>query len=286
MTVGYCSGNALTGLAMSIYSWSNAYSMTAAEKAAISDGHLSSLATSGTASAAPIHLVMDFGSAVSLRGFALLNHNLNAGAWTAPTVRVQHDSASDFSGATTAKAASTIPLLTRGYPTKDTALMFSSGNARYWRLTFAEASGTPNRVVSLGELYAIGVTTPVVSLSRTPIYGEGQALEYLTNEVQLSNGDVSRSMRAGPITTKRFTFADCTEGQRDELLTMWHAGRGGAASLLLMPNYVASSSAAAAAEQDCIFGRLQPTLGWQQSDYSVFDVDGFELVGRAREIGA
>lgn len=286
MTIGYCPFNALVGVATSAFSWSNAYAMATLEKNAIADGKMSSLATSGTASAAPIHFIIDFGSATSIRGFALLNHNLGDGTWTAPTVRVQCDSASDFSTATTVKAASTIPLLTRGYRTKDTALMFSSGSARYWRLTFAETSGTPNRIVSFGELFAIGTTVPVVSLSRTPIYGEGISYEYLHNEVELSNGDVSRSLRAGPVATRSFTFDDQTEAQRDELLTMWHASQGGVTSLLYIPGYVANSSAATAAEQECMLGRLQPTMGWTQPDYAVFGLSGFELRSRAREIGA
>lgn len=288
MGVGYIVTNRFATLSTSAFTWSTAYSNSTAEKASLIDGRLSSLCPSNAAaSTSPIDLQIDMGSSVNLRGIAVLGHTLWSGAgWTAPQIVVQSADDSGFSvNLTTQKAATTVPQYTNRLLTRDTALQFPGNTAaRYWRIRFQETSGTPSRLVSVAEVFGFGAEP--TTLTRMPIYGEAEGRRYVTNEVELANGDVSRSYRGGPILTRRFTFADLDSSQRDELLTMHHATQGGVNNLLWLPTISSSGSAGSTASQECYLGRLQPTLGWVQGDYSVYDVDGFELVTRAREIGA
>lgn len=286
MSHAYATVNRCSALAGSAYTWSTAYAMTTAEKAAISDGRIDSRARSGSSAASsPITLVIDFGSAADVIGFALLNHNL--ATLTAPTVTIASDNNSGFSSPTTAKAASSFATPTLlGVTEKDSLLAFPSvggGGERYWRLSFAF---TGTATVRFGELFAI-VAGGFVSLSRQQSYGHGRNNEYFTNEVTLGNGEVSSTYQGGPLATKRFGFKELSAAQFLEVETMWHATLGGSTNLLWAENYTSSATAAdTAAERQCILGRMQKQRAWVENDFQLMDADGFELRSRAREVGA
>lgn len=285
MTHAYATSNGLSALSGSAFSWVHAYSPVAAELAGVNDARLDTRLTSGPAATSPLDFRVDLGSAIAVVGLALLNHSLGGGGWTAPRLTITGADDNTFAtNPVTAKAATTVALTRYGYIAKDTALMFPSVTKRWWRVRFDETSGTPSRQVSFGELFFLAAAP--TSLSRLRAYGHGQGFEYLHNETTLSNGDVRRTKRGGPLPTKRFRFGDLTSAQRAELGVMHQATQGGALNLLWIDEYNSTASAASDAEQECMLGRVQPSLGWTEPDFNLFDVDGFELRSRGREIGA
>jgi hypothetical protein len=68
-------------------------------------------------------------------------------------------------------------------------------------------------------------------------------------------------------------------------MTMWRNTNGGALNLLWIDDINSTASAATLAQQRCLWGKLQPSLGWTEGDFSLFDVDGLTLVGTARGVG-
>lgn len=280
----YATTNAITGLAAAAFSWNHAYSPSTAEKTALRDGKLAPRLTSGSASANPLYLVIDFGSATSIAGVAVLNHQLAAGGWTAPRITIEADTAGSFATAVTAKAATTLALTRHGLQVKDTWLAFPAVSKRYWRLKFDEAGGgVDTRQVEIGELLFVASPT---SLTRMETYGGRRDLEYFVNEVKLDNGDVHSTFRGGPLVTRRFSFAELKPTEKDEVLAMWHATRGGTTNLLWAEENNSTASAASAAEQECVYGRLQRGFGMQLADHSLYNPDGLQLVSRGREMGA
>lgn len=275
MSVGYAITNLLSGLAATSFTWSSAYTTG---RSRLNDDLMDEVASgSSSAQASGQTLVVDLGSAQAVAGIALLNHNLGTGACT---VKVEGaDDAAITVNAVTAKAASTIN--TSAPYEKDTALQFPSVTKRYWRLTFTH-SGT--KTITLGELlFFASITT----LSRNYTYGFGESERVITNRVESVTGSIRSTYVAGPIRSKRFAFKDL-EGttQRDELMTMWRATRGGTRNLLWLDTIESTATAATAAAQQCIWGRLTESMGWTGPDYNLFDVDGFELLSQGREVGA
>lgn len=286
MTHAYATANAASALSGTAFTWNTGYTMTTAEKAAVNDGHMDALARSGGAAATPIRFDCDFGAAVDLIGIALLNHNL-ASLPSSVTVKILADTANTFATAVTAKSASALstPSL-RGLTEKDSLFAFPSVTAkRYWRVEVAWLGGV-SQVVTLGEFFPV-LAGGFTSLSRQQLYGHGQGLEYITNETKLGNGEVARTFHGGPVATKRFSFSDLTTAQLSEIMLMWHTTKGGSTNLLWSESYTSgASSADTSAERECLFGRLQPSSGWRENDFTLFGPDGLELRNRGREVGS
>lgn len=238
--------------------------------------------TSGTPGTT-FNIDFDFGSAFALVGFAILNHNFNSGGASTVTVTAADDAAFSVN-VVTAKAASTLYAglgLTdpRG---KDHVLRFPSVSKRYWRLACAFAASTTPIV---GELFPLTAASTNL-LSRVTVYGAGETERFLEAGMVLDSGDDRRRFIAGPIRSLRLPWVDLTSAQRDQLLSMWRAARGGSTPVLWIANDVQSATAAAAAEQDCLYGILGQELGWTQPDYLLFDVAAMSMTCLGREVGA
>lgn len=276
MTVGYAITNALTGLAATAFTWSSGYTTG---RGRLNDGEQDELASgSSSAQASGQYLQIDFGSATALAAIALLNHNL-----TGCTVLIEGADDSGMSvNKVTAKGV-TVVSTTAPY-NKDCLLQFVSVTKRYWRLTFAH-SGT--KTITLGEVLCIASIT---TLSRNYIYGFGESERYVLNRNSSRTGHTRSTFLGGPIRSKRFAFKDLQgTSERNELMTMWRATRGGNARLLwvdMVDSDNAPGGGITEETQWCLWGRLSESLGWTGPDFNLFDVDGFELVGEGREVGS
>ena len=91
----------------------------------------------------------------------------------------------------------------------------------------------------------------------------------------------------GPIRSKTLPFVD-QQGfsQREALLAMWRATHGGNENLLWLESIDSTSGAWTnnAPGIDCLWGKLQPAMGWKENDYNLFDVDAFTLQGLGRAV--
>ncbi|MBL8909876.1 MAG: hypothetical protein JNM17_04140 [Archangium sp.] len=272
MSHGYATVNALTGLAAGSFTWSSGQT---AGRDKLNDGVQDELALgSASAQASGQTLSVDLGSAVSLVGIALLGHNLSVGSCT---VQVLADSVNTFATAVTAKATTTIP--TTAPNDRDAVLQFPAVSRRYWRLVFGH-SGT--KTVSFGEILFL---TTITTLTRSRAYGHGESERYVTNQNESSTGSVRATLLSGPIRTKRFSFRDMRgTAERDELMAMFRASRGGVTPLLWIDTIESVSTAATAAGQECLWSQMSESHGWTENDFSLYDVDGFELRGMSREV--
>ena len=278
MSQGYAVTNALAGLDATAFTWSSAY---ATNKARLNDGVLDELAASASsAQASGQTLVINFGAPTILTGFALLNHNLASGACT---VTVETDDNAGFATPLLMKAATTI--VTTAPNQKDTILQFPAAgpgdSGAYWRLTFAH---TGTKIVTIGEVVAL---TDISTLSRSTVYGAGENERYILNRNESATGHQRSTFVGGPIRTKSLPFKDLAgAAQKNELMTMWRATQGGNLNLLWIELIESTATAATDAAQECLWGRLQESLGWTQGDYAIYDVDGLTLVGQGREVGS
>jgi hypothetical protein len=272
MSHGYAVTNAVTGLAATAFTWSSAY---AVDRNRLNDAIQDRLAASGsTAQASGQTLSIDLGSAQSLAGFALLNHNLASGACTVAVTA----GTDGITYGTTAKAASTIVTLAPNQ--KDTVLQFPAASFRYWRLTFVH---TGTKIVTLGEVLALASITV---LTRTTIYGAGEEERYVVNQVESKTGHLRATFVGGPIRTKLLPFKDLNPAEKAELRAMWAATRGGVSNLLWIEFVESTSVAATADAQECLWGKIAPMFGWKNNDFRLFDEIAFRLVGQGREVGS
>lgn len=275
MSHGYATSSALSGLAAAAFTWSSAYALN---RTRLNDGILDEVVPgSAAAQASGQTLVWDLGSAQALVGVALLNHNLATGACT---VKVEGaDDAAITVNAVVAKAASTI--VTTAPNQKDTVLQFPSVTKRYWRLTFVH---TGTKTLTFGEIQAL---TTITALSRTTVYGAGDKLRFITNQVDSKTMHQRSTFIGGPHRTRLLPFGELVgTAERDELMAMWFAVQGSVSNLLWVEFIESTATAATAAGQECIWGKLEETFGWAQPDFNLFTVDGFKLVSQGREVGS
>lgn len=275
MSSGYAVTNAASGLAASAFTWSSGYTTN---RARLNDGLQDELAAgSSSAQASGQTLIIDMGAAVSLSAFALLNHNLATGA-----CYVNIYAASDSGFTTSLWLAMGDTTITTSAPyEKDTILQFEAISRRYWKITF---NHTGTKIVTLGELMAI---TSITTLTRQTVYGAGESERYVQNRVESATGNLRSTFLSGPIRTKSLPFKDLRgTSERNELMTMWRATRGGVSNLLYVDSVASSYPSGDAASQQCLWGKLQESLGWTEDDYLVFGVDGLVLVGQGREVGS
>lgn len=272
MSSGYAITNALAGLAASAFTWGTGY---ATGRDRLNDGEQDMQASGSLgASTSPQTLVIDFGTAVSLVGIALLEHNLGTGGCT---VKVEADTANTFATAVTAKDTTTINT-TVPY-NRDTILQFPAVSKRFWKLTFTHSS---TKTLRIGEILAF---TSITSWSRQTAYGTGEEARYVQNRVASDTGKMHATLLSGPILTRSFPFKDLQgTSQRNELTTMWHATYAGVLNLLYIDLIESTDTASSAAAQVCIWGKLQESLGWTEDDYNLFGVGGLTLVGQGRAV--
>jgi hypothetical protein len=252
-----------------------------ADRAFLLDGRLNRR-ISGTPGTS-FNIDFDFGAATALVGFGVLNHNFCSLGTAAVTISGADDAAFSV-GLVVAKAASTFapgrsPLDPRA---KDHVFRFPGLSKRYWRLACSFGVSTTPIV---GELFPMA-TASTFQLARTTIYGAGEAEEFMTSGLVLDSGDDRRRFIAGPIRSLKLPFQDLTLAQKDQLLSMWAATRGGSTPLLWVAQDNPTSVAATSAEQDCLFGLLGQEQGWSQPDFALYDTQALALKSLGREVGA
>lgn len=277
MSQGYAVTNALTGLAASAFTWSSGYTTS---RTRLNDGILDEPAASAaSAQASGQTLKIDLGSAQTLLGFALLNHNLASGSCT---VQVEAATLSNYSDAVTVKAATTI--VTTAPNHKDTILQFPPAQPsiawRYWRLTFVHM-GT--KIVTIGELLAF---TGITTLTRHTIYGDGESERAILNRVVSGTGHQRATYLGGPVRTKRLIYKDLSTSELAELRAMWAATTYGTANLLWIEFIESTAAAATAAAQECLWGKIEDTFEWTQDDYHLYAPNPYNIVGQGREVGS
>lgn len=275
MSSGYGITNVLAGLGASAFSWSSGYTVG---RDRLNDTIQDELASgSASAQASGQTLTLDAGAVTSISAIAILNHNLGTGSCA---VQVQGADDAGFSvGIVTAKAASTIN--TSAPYQKDTVLQFPAVSKRYWRLTFTH-SGT--KTITIGELFLF---SSITTLSRQSTWGAGESERYAQNRNESPTGFQRATYLGGPIRTMRLPFKDLVgTSQRDELLNMWRATRGGVSNLLYIDVIESTATAATAAGMQCIWGKMQAELPWSQVDFNLYDVAEFTITSQGREAGS
>lgn len=275
MTHAYTVGNGLSGLAASAFTWSTA---ATTDRDALNDGRMSKTCSSGS-SASTIDLTIDCGSATSIYGFALLSHTIGT---SYPTRSVAcaisgADDAAQTVNAVTAKAASTINVTAPNH--QDCVLTFPVQTKRYWRLRFTH-TGTVAIVV--GEVFALGFAS---ALTRKKVYGWSESERYYANIAESRTGETHATFLAGPRRTRRLPFADLSSSEKAEVMAMFRMTKGGVTPLLWIEDYNSTASAATASEQECIWGRVQQSLGWTEGDYSLYGPEALELTSLGRVVG-
>jgi hypothetical protein len=281
----FATTNALSALAAASYTWSNAYA--GSDRAYVNDGKLDRRVVVGSPTTS-IDVIIDLGSAVALRGIAILNHNF-ATLGSGVAVVVRSDSAAGMGTAATVKTSTTLTTSLFSYSSreprnKDHLLAWGTTTARrYWQLQFSWTGTITN--FSIGELFAY---TSITSLTRHSQYGsDDNAEQTLSTEVTTLSGDRRSNFLAGPIRQKRLVWGDMTSTQRDQLLALYREARGNVSNVLWATGYIESGAAASSAEQDCMLGHLgSPDFASPQHDYNLFNPSEFVLTSRGREIGA
>jgi len=196
-----------------------------------------------TSNASGNTLVIDFGSAIDVQGFAVLNSNIASAV--APTLKVEAASDAAITANVIANKAVTT-LVTTGPNRKDHVLQLigvgGGFTRRYWRLTWA---WTGTFQLKVGEVFAYASPT---SLSRVQNDGSGDSAEMVVATTRSDAGHLRAAFMAGPIRSKRLVFSDFTDAQKLELLTLWEATKGPVTPLLWIQSYEATTTAAAAAK--------------------------------------
>jgi hypothetical protein len=277
MSHGYAVGNLLSGLAAGAFTKWGVGAISGAD--GYNDGLQDRLVSTGAA-VDPTRIVVDLGSARTVAAVAVLSHNMSQ--YLLPTFQVE--AASDAGFTTTYVNCRSGPLPLTGPGTKDFVAQFPPVSRRYWRLSFQDT--TPVAVtVSIGELLFMG---SVVTLPRLKTYGWGESERYIMNRVESRTGNIRSTLLAGPIRSKTWPFVD-QQGitQREALMSMWRACHGGNENLLWLESVDSSSGTWAANSPgiECLWGKLQTSMGWKENDFNLFDVDALSLTGLGRAVG-
>lgn len=238
--------------------------------AALKDSRRDVVATVASTTS-PLYLNLDLGSAKTLKGIALLNLY----ATQALSVEIFSDTTAGFPAAVSRFAATALP--TAWPDSENVYIRPTQVSARYWRVALTWSGSA---AVSLGELVATSIET---SLTRGYVYGDSEQTNIPTLEFESRGGMVTREVTGGPRRTKRFAFSDLTRAQRTELQSMWFAAACGSRPLLFVDALgtagdVTQLTDTAVQQSRCIAGLLEPSFGWTESDYRLYDPDGFVLV--------
>jgi hypothetical protein len=227
-------------------------------------------------SADTLDIDIDMGGAVSLGGFAILNHNF---ASVGCNCTVICSAASDYSSPTTAKAAT--PLTSTRFKSKDHALQFTPVSKRYWKLRFSNGDAL---VPYIGE-WAFGAA---VTLPRFSIYGSGESRDVFGPEVDFANGNKTAYFLGGPVRTKNYQFADLSASDLAAYDALWDATKGFTLPFLWLEDIESTATAATVPAQECIFGRFElPSNAYAQDDYGIFQPGApFNIRSLGRDVGS
>lgn len=268
--------NAVGSLAAAAFTWASGPSDDT--RLYMRDGRMGKQFTCTTANGGNT-LYVDFGTATSLKGWALLNHNL---ASFGGTVSVQIQGADDAGFTTNVVTAKDVTTLDFTAPhAKDHVLQFAAVSRRHWRLVF---TWTGDKVFKVGEVFAYASAT---ALTRRDNYGSGEGHEYRLASVESDNMEERSYLLAGPRRTKRLVFGDRSEAERAELEALFYAAKASVNPVLFILSQNEVSTAAAAVDTDVMFGKLADVaFDFEFSDYSRNNAPTLVLRNLAREVGA
>lgn len=279
----YVTSNALSGLAATAFTWSNA---ATTNRSYLNDGRIGRRMVVGASVASGINVVINLGSQMRLVGLAVLNSNAAVQkADAALRVRAADDAAITVN-VVTLKPASTLysSLAPRN---KDHVLQFTAPSApgkQYYELTWTWTGNVTN--FAIGELFGFTAST---QLSRRTVYGSGEGKKFWSASEQFQTGERRGLALGGPQRMLDLQFSDLSSSERDELDAMWVAAQGDVSPFLWIDSYESTALAAASAEQNCVFGRLEEKeLAFPQDDYGIYNPStrGFRLRSAGREAGA
>lgn len=268
----YATVNKTTGLGASAWTLTNGPADDT--RLYLNDGRMDRQVVFTSATGANIHV--DLGSAMEIRGFALLNHNM--GTFTSPIFSCEAGNSSNLvtDYILLTGASETVPQTAPAH--RDFVVQFNTGvSRRYWRLNL---SWTGSTVLRVGEVFLYGAPTV---LTRGFTDGTGETEEFVTVPVQMRMGDVRTSFLAGPIRSKRLRAQDYSSANNAELLTMFRACRGGATPLLWINDY--SPGSFTAARKDVMLGRIGPEYSWAYSDYDLVQPPEIVIRSLGRAVG-
>lgn len=276
MAFGYCVHNECSGLAASAFNCTEGAPSDLSTRANFNDGLLGRQVVH--ASAGQVSVVVDLGSAKSIVAAAWLNHN--AASLATAQFRVYASSASDFSSdIVTVKDAT--PCGTARVERKDIVLNFPAVSRRYWLLRVVLGSAG---VLKVGELF---LGAAVTSLTRGSSYGSGEGAEIVASSLVTQSGDVRVAKLGGPVFERRYSFADWTASELEELHALWDAANGTVTPFLWIDRVASSSSAGALGDGKCLYGRIQDArFDWVQDDFGIYQPPSLVLRSLGREMGA
>ena len=271
--------NLCSGLASTAFNWSAG--LEDSTRSRLCDGMMNARYVNGSV-ATGINLIIDFGSAVNVAGFAVLNSNC-AVQKTDATLKIEQSDAVDMStNLVEAKAATT--LCSTAPKHKDHVLQLTTAGQtarRYWRLTWTW-TGTVNDF-AIGEILAYAAST---QLSRKGIYGSSEGRDFRVSEVEHYNGSTTSYFQGGPIRRKRLSYADLSSAELEQLYALEAATNGGAVPFLWIESYEAVATAAVAAQQEVIYGKLGPAFEFSENDYLLYTPGDLEIRSLGREVGS
>ena len=216
------------------------------------------------ATTSPLQLNLDLGSAKTIKGIALLNLY----ATQSLSVEIFSATLSNYSDAVSRFASTALPST---WPDSENIYIRPTQvSAQYWRVTL---SWSGSAAVSLGELVATSVETTL-----TRLYGLGNMEDTATpaTEFTARGGVLVREAIGGPRRIKRFTFADLSRAQQNEIQKMWFAGACGTRPILFVDKIGTAGDTAQLTDVDeqtsrCTAGLLEPATGWTEVDFRLFD---------------
>lgn len=277
MAQAYVVSNLLSGLAASAFTVASGPSDST--RAYLNDGKTNKLFTC-TAAGSGNTFSIDLGSAQSVMGLALLNHNLSTFGGTV-TAMVQGADDSGFSvNLVTAKALTTLDFTQPKH--KDHVFQFSAHTKRYWRIVL---TWTGTQTMTVGELFLFAAST---QLSRKDVWGaSGDGERFNIKTVTSEYLETRGYLLAGPQRQRRLVYQDLTLSEQAELRTWWRAVNGPLTPFLWIESYEAVDTAAAASEQEVIYGKLGLSeFAVSYPDFSRYAPPPLIITALGREKGA
>lgn len=275
MAHGYAYANSLAALGATAFTWTPSVTTN---RGFVNDGEMAKRFE--LTSASDISVVIDLGAAVAMTGFALLNHSAVVDSGNLSTWLMEIKGADD-SGITTNVATPFASYLHHYAPDdKDHVCLFASTTRRYWKLNWQGAVAVTLKV---GEIYGIAASG-LTTITRLKLYGHGESEQYFVNTAKSDTGWSRSTFLAGPQRTKRLPFSELTLAERREVMAMWRRSRGGSNPLLWIEN--ATIPVPDGGAQQCLYGRMQPSVGWSEGDYNLYAPTEFTIESLGREVGA
>lgn len=275
MAFGYCVQNLCSGLAAADIYISLGTPSDPSTTTRLCDGRLGRVVTSSSTSL--LNLVIDLGSSRAVSVASVLNHNL--ADLSVPEVRVLASEDETFAtGIVTAKDWTSVSALRASR--RDTALVFPAVTKRFWLI---QISVSADSLMRIGEVF-LGAS--VTGISRGSAYGSGESVDLATSELVTRSGDRLVATLGGQVFERRYSFADWSASELEELHALWDATSGPTSSLLWIDNVVSSASAGAAADTKCLLGRISgASFAWVQDDFGVYQPPSLVIRSLARGIG-